>query len=272
MWVDLLGLFAVAFFTAAGYFRGFVSTIFAFVAALAAYGGAGRLARWVEKHSDWSTFDPESRYWIMLLAAAGMIYLSINLIGLLASHFVVGKKEDHRKLDSLMGLVLGVIQGTMIGLFFACLMGAVPGALQESSPWLARQSAESRLVAAVAPYNPIRAKQKQVAWLKRLAELAALASKAQAMEKERVPESARRFLSEEGLQGVFEDNSLAQALRDADYAKILTQKHWRRMLFDEKFREKLEAVDLARLREDLERAAEPAAPPIPALPGKNISP
>ncbi len=245
MWVDLFALFVAVFFTAMGFFKGSIFTFFTFLAALSTYLGAGRLARWIETQSDWSFLDPSSRYWFLLAICAVLIYFSVNLIGLLVSHFAIGKQMKARKWDGALGLALGTGQGVMIGLFAACLVGASPQTLRDSSPWFESQREGSRLVSAVHPWNPVRVRQEEMDWLGRLAKTVDdLDQTAKEADKAAAAAKSGTLNERPEVQAILKDPGLVAALKQGEYARIFAKDRWRRLVMDSGLKS---AVDAPRM-------------------------
>lgn len=254
MWVDLISLFILAFFCAAGYFRGFVSLLFTFIGLLAAYIGTPHLARWIETSTDWSALDPQSRYWVVLAGAAAILYFGFNFIGLVVSHFVVGKEEHHKRRDRIMGLGLGLLQGTVIALFLACLVGATPKVMRESSDFLDTQVSDSRLVEGVRPWNPILERRKELEWLSDLGEMMTMLSDPDMVEDLELSKSAREALEDPAIKDLLTDNRLMDALRSQDYTELFSKERWQQLLENKELRESVEDIDLEQIRTEIEDA------------------
>lgn len=254
MWVDLIALFVLAFFCAAGYFRGFVSLLFSFIGLLATYIGTPHLARWIETSTDWSALDPQSRYWVVLAGAASILYFGCNFIGLVVSHFVVGKEEHHKRRDRIMGLGLGLLQGGVIALFLACLVGATPKAMREDSDWVDDQVRGSRLVDAVDPWNPILERRKELEWLTELGEVMKMLSDPNLIEDLELSKTAKEALNDPAIKEVLTDNKLIDALRSQDYTELFSKEHWRSVMENKELREAVDGIDLETIRTEIEDA------------------
>lgn len=254
MWVDLIALFVLVFFCAAGYFRGFVSLLFTFLGLVATYIGTPHLARWIESSTDWSALDPQSRYWVVLAGAAAILYFGFNFVGLVVSHFVVGKEEHHKRRDRIMGLGLGLLQGGVIALFLACLVGAAPKTMRESSRWLDSQVQGSQLVDAVGPWNPILQRRKELEWIGELGDAIAMLSDPDMIEDIELSESAKKALENGAIKKVLTDNKLIEALRRQDYTELFSKENWRAILENRELREAVDKIDLETIRTEIEDA------------------
>lgn len=254
MWIDLLSMFVVVFFASAGYFRGFISLLFTFFAVLASYILTQHLARVLESFGDWSSLDPEMRYWMLTTIAALIIYLGVNFIGLVAAHFIVGKEEHRRRTDRIMGTILGVIQGALIALFVACLMGAVPEPLRESWGWLDEEVDQSRLVELVDPYNPVLGRQEEIGWIRKIGDTIEILGDPEVLDNLELSDEVRDLLKNEDIRKLFTDSDLVKALRETDYSEIFSTKKWRETVDDEDLKKALKDVDLEEVRSEIERA------------------
>jgi len=256
MWIDLLSMFVVVFFASAGYFRGFISLLFTFFAVLASYILTQHLAHLLEGFGDWSGLDPEMRYWMLTSIAALIIYLGVNFIGLIAAHFIVGKEENRRRTDRILGTILGVIQGGMIALFVACLMGAVPEPLRESWGWLDEEVDQSQLVKLVDPYNPVLGRQEEIGWIRKIGDTIEILGDPATLENLDLPENVRNLLKNEEISKLLTDSDFVKALRETDYSEIFSTKKWHDTVNDEDLKKALKDVDLEEVRSEIERARE----------------
>ena len=254
MWVDLFSLFILVFFCTAGYFRGFVSLLFTFIGLVATWIGTPHLARWIETSTDWSALDPQSRYWVVLAGAAAILYFGFNFLGLFVSHFVVGKEEHHKRRDRIMGLGLGLLQGGVIALFVACLVGATPKAVREGSDFIDGQVRGSRMVDAISDWNPILKRRKELEWIGELGDVIAMLSDPDMVEDLELSETAKKALKNDAIKKVLTDNQLIDALRSQDYTELFSEQHWKKVLENNDLRDAVGKIDLETIRTEIEEA------------------